>query len=377
MAKQGTDVEKVLPPGVNGSNIQIQDEGWATDLFTGQGLESLGNVALGALPFAAPVGLAAAGIGAVGGAAGAAGLEAAGLGGAAGLAPEAVGAIPANAAFTAGEVPGSMIPSWFGSVPGFGEPLGYAADFVGPTLEQAGLESFVGPTFSEAASPLADLGLGTAAAGGGYEATSGLGTLDLGDLGGGTGGLTDAGGAAAKESFLSKLGTGAMDSLTKNPLGIAAAGIGLGMNMLKKPSMGANADKLQAQAAQLGAQGQVLRDYLATGTLPPGLQAKLDQATQAAKARIIANHAKNGMNTDPAQNSALAQELNAVDINAVAAMADAQVKMLHEGINETGLSSQLYQALLKMDREDQHDLMNAIANFSAALGGASTIKKAA
>ena len=100
-------------------------------------------------------------------------------------------------------------------------------------------------------------------------------------------------------------------------------------------------------------------------------QAKLDQATQAAKARIISNHAKNGMPTDPSQNSALAQELNSVDMNAVGAMAQAQIDMMKTGLSETGLSTQLYEMLVKMDRQNNTDLMNAISSFASALGGGS------
>ena len=175
--------------------------------------------------------------------------------------------------------------------------------------------------------------------------------------------------AAGGDSFLSQLGTGAMRSITNNPLGTAAAAGGLGLNMLRGNPQDPNRQKLQQQADQLGAQGEQLKQYLTSGTLPPALKASLDQATAAARARIISNHAKSGMPTDPSQNSALAQELNGVEMNAVAAMASAQMDMLKTGLNETGLSTQLYEMLVKMDKSNNDDLMKSIANFASALGG--------
>jgi len=178
-----------------------------------------------------------------------------------------------------------------------------------------------------------------------------------------------AGGSGGEKSFLGDLWQGAKSSVTKNPLGIAAAGAGLGLNFLKGNAISEEQQKLKNQASQLGAQGQQLMSYLSSGTLPPALKAQLDQATAAAKARIVSNHAKSGMPTDPSQNSALAQELNAVDMNAVSAMADAQIKMMQTGLSETGLSTQLYEMLVKMDSAQNHELLNAIASFASALGG--------
>lgn len=177
--------------------------------------------------------------------------------------------------------------------------------------------------------------------------------------------------AKAAPSFFDNIVSGATSSVTKNPLGIGAAAAGLGMNLLRGNPTDPNQKMLQATATQLGAQGQVFQNYLATGTLPPAMQAQLSQATDAAKARIIANHASNGMPTDPSQNSALAQELSAVDMNAVAAMAKAQMDMLNTGLNETGLSTQLYETLVKMDKQNNTDLLNAISSFAGALGGGS------
>jgi hypothetical protein len=151
--------------------------------------------------------------------------------------------------------------------------------------------------------------------------------------------------------------------------GVAAAGAGLGMNLLNRGQMDPNQAMLAQQAAQLGQSGQVLESYLKTGKLPPALQAQLDQAVAAEKARIVSGYAAKGMPTDPNQNSALAQDLNNVQTNAIAAMANVQVEMMNTGLKETGLSSQLYQMLTQLDLQQNKDLMSAISSFAAALGG--------
>lgn len=268
---------------------------------------------------------------------------------------------------------------------GLGEAAG-GGGFLESLFGGGGLEGTLGES-------LLSGGEGAGYAGGGLQDLLGMGgggwdeagfaafnPTDVGSavqIGGGGGGTGTASGGSG--NFLSGMLSGAKDQIMKNPLGSAAAAVGLGSAF-----MGGGTDnsperqKLQSLAERLGPQGQQLMNYLSTGTLPPGLQAKLDQATSAAKARIISNHAKNGQSTDPSMNSALAQELNGVDINAVAAMAQSQIQMMETGLRETGLSSQLYEMLMKMDRQDNKDLMDSIAKFAAALGGSSgSMKKAA
>lgn len=174
---------------------------------------------------------------------------------------------------------------------------------------------------------------------------------------------------AAQPGFMDNLVTGATNSLTKNPLGIGLAGLGLGYNILQGQQTSPEMKALGANAAALNAQGQQLMSYLQNGTLPPGLQTAVDNATHAMKARIIANHAKNGQSTNPAQNSALAQELNQVDLNAVALIAQQGQQLLTTGMNATNMSTQLYGMLENLNRQSSQRTGQAIANFAAALSG--------
>lgn len=181
-------------------------------------------------------------------------------------------------------------------------------------------------------------------------------------------GASSAAGKAAPSMF-DKLTTGAIDSVTKNPLGIGIAGLGLGMNLLKGNQKPAGTDQLTGQANQLSAQGQQLQSYLASGTLPPGVQEGIDRAKVAARARIISNFASQGMSTNPAENSALATELNNLDLQAADQGSKIATQLLQTGINETGLSSQIYENLVKIDQTQMQQTGQAIANFAAALGG--------
>lgn len=285
---------------------------------------------------------------------------------------EAVGSAGAGIGEAFGSA-GSAIGSGFGELGG--GALGFAEPVAGEAAAGGAGSAFAG--VGGEAVPFQNIGgLGnpTGAALGGVSETASSGVNSLFQTGAGTAGATATGaGAAAKAApgMFESIVSGAGKSIANNPLGTAAAGVGLGMNLLRGNPTDPNQAKLQATANELGEQGKMFQNYLATGTLPPAMQAQLTQATEAAKARIISNHARNGMPTDPSQNSALAAELNAVDLNAVGAMAQAQMDMLKTGLNETGLSTQLYETLVKMDRQNNTDLMNAISSFASALGGGS------
>ena len=238
-----------------------------------------------------------------------------------------------------------------------------------------GLASDSGVAAIDAAVPLGD----TASA-----VTPGLSSTDLAGITTNYGVDTNVADLpASSPSFFQQLVQGATNSVTKNPLGILASGAGLGLSILRGNQTDPNQAALQneapglaAQGAALTASGQQLQTYLTNGTLPPGQQAAVTQAVQAAKARIIQNHASNGENTDPTQNSALAQELSAADQNGVvmAGQLEQQLfssgtQLLQTGLRETGLSEEIYETLVKMDQTNNNALMASIASMAAALGG--------
>jgi hypothetical protein len=294
-----------------------------------------------------------------------------------GLAPAGAGAVDLASTAAAGGTEGLGGLGSFGSFGG--EALGAApgADISSATFIMPSGEVLPGPF---------EAGAGAAAGGGGTSGAAGLaGGTDLAGLvggapGGGAGagagaaaGVTDplaaAGGGAGGGNFFGNFGSTALSSLTKNPLGIAAAGAGLGYNILKGQQQTDNQKALSGIAGQEMAQGQDLQKYLSSGTLPPGMQAQLDNAKKAAKAQIISGHAAKGLPTDPNANSALAQELAAVDTNSLELQGKLATNLLQAGINETNMSANLFQALIQMDTAQAKSMGQAIANFSTALAG--------
>jgi hypothetical protein len=159
------------------------------------------------------------------------------------------------------------------------------------------------------------------------------------------------------------------NQITKNPLGVLVGGGALAYNMLQGQKKLPEQNQLQGQANQLSAQGQQFMSYLQTGTLPAGLQAAVDRATQAAKAQIIANAARNGLSTDPTQNSALAQDLASADRNALIAVAQEGESLFKSGADEVQLSSQILDKLMQIDQQQTANMGKAIANFAGALSG--------
>ena len=277
-----------------------------------------------------------------------------------------------------------------------------------------GLGAGVGEIGTNAAGTGVDLaGLGSQALPAASTLTSGTG-LDLGTSGvGAEGGVTSvgptagtpatalgtaqfptAGGAAtsvAPAAAAAPAGAGPVDltsMLSKavgniNPLGAALGAAGLGYNIYQGQKQTASTQAIQnqganiaGQAAELAGQGKELTSHLESGTLPPNIQAQVDQNVQAAKAKIISNYASQGMNTDPNKNSSLRQELASVDNQAkvmsgqlAQQLAQSGTNLINAGTALTGLDNNLLTTLSNIDQTQTQKIGQAIANFAAALSG--------
>lgn len=185
------------------------------------------------------------------------------------------------------------------------------------------------------------------------------------------------------ESLLGKAGQGALDSLTKNPLGIALGAGGLGYSILQGEKQTANQKALAADASnatansnQLTQSGEALQQYLTSGQLPPQYQQQVDQAISSAKAQAISNAAAQGQSTDPTQNSTLATTLAGIDnqrsamiTNVATSLFSSGTSLVNAGQSAAGLSGQLYQALVQNDTTQAANAGKAIATLAAALNG--------
>jgi hypothetical protein len=146
---------------------------------------------------------------------------------------------------------------------------------------------------------------------------------------------------------------------------LLASGIGLLSSVKEGNKQPANYGTLEAQATQLGAQGNQLQGYLTSGTLPSGVQAGLDSAHQSAEATIKSQYASRGMSGSSAE----AQDLANLNATVVARGAQIATGLLQQGVSESEFASGIYEQLMNTSIQQDKDLSASIANFAGALGG--------
>lgn len=196
----------------------------------------------------------------------------------------------------------------------------------------------------------------------------------------GTGAAAPANSSSISE-MLSKAGSGALKSLTSNPLGIALGAGGLGYNIYSGMQQSANQKALSGSAAtaaanssKMEASGEALQQYLTNGTLPPAYQEQVDEAIKAAKTKAISNAAAQGLPTDPTQNTALATTLAGIDNSRASMQTQVASQLFQSGqglvnsaMGAAGLSGQLYQTLVSNETASAANTGKAIATLAAAL----------
>jgi hypothetical protein len=147
------------------------------------------------------------------------------------------------------------------------------------------------------------------------------------------------------------------------------------------------ASTAQSIAAPLINQGQTLTSYLSTGTLPPQFQSQVDATIAEQKAGIIQGYASRGQPTDPMKNSALQQELAAVENSKAELMTQLESQlasagqqmiqtansMLAQGLAATQLESEIPIQMSKLNEQLNKDMMSSISNFAAAMNGGRNI----
>ena len=239
------------------------------------------------------------------------------------------------------------------------------------------------------------------------DASGGFLTLDGSTSPVAAGDITNAP-AAGSQDWLTGLASKAGSAISANPLQSAAAGLGvagLGYNLVSgyQQKQAINrltaAENTQAATAQTEAnnafnaaqpelaQGQILQEYLSTGTLPQAIQSQVTQQTAAAKAQIIQGYASRGMSTDPNQNSGLAQDLANVDTQAQTLMGNLESQLntagtqmvqqanslLQSGVQATNIASQIPIAMQNLNIQLGAATSQAIASFAAALNSGNKV----
>lgn len=197
-------------------------------------------------------------------------------------------------------------------------------------------------------------------------------------------------------------------SPTGKLVGAGVSGLGLARNLLTAPNIQgssqlqqlatqlgqegaslvpANAGAAQSVAGQATAQAATLENYLNTGTLPPQIQASLDQATNSAIQNLKASYAAKGESADPNQNTQLAAGIASIQQNAVIQGGTLAASLYSQGVTLDQLASQIYgnlvsagtgatasavgaqQGIVANNTATNTGLNTSIANLSSALGG--------
>lgn len=215
-------------------------------------------------------------------------------------------------------------------------------------------------TAGDVTSTLADSGLlGGALNGGGAAGAGALGSA-------GAAGASAAAGAGAP-SALGGLSLGSIGSTLTSP-SVLLGGAGLGYNLLKGSGSGETQmaqNALEVEAMGLNKQGKQNASYLQNGTLPPGMQAQLDQAHQSAEATIRSQYAQRGQTGSSAE----AQDLANLSRTVVSQGASIATQLSQQGISEEEYASGLYGQLLNASLAQDKETSQAISSFSGALAG--------
>lgn len=298
---------------------------------------------------------------------GAAGLS---FGAAGGSGPLSFGGAPAGT--TTGVTAGSPLdagPTIGPSTPAAPAPAGpAAASFAPPSGISPALGTDPTAAISGAgASPLDTAAYPAGPVGAPGGGVPGIGAAADGSVSGGSAAASNSGGLS-----FDRLLQGAETSIGRNPVGLALATGGLGYNILQGQRQSGAVRALQDQATAQGATGAELASYLRSGTLPPGLQTSVDQASAGARARIIASYAAQGLGSDPTHNSALAQDLAAVDERTSAMIAQIGQQLLTSGASYSQMSDQLLGQLAQIDQTQTSNIGRSIASMAAALNTGST-----
>ena len=169
-------------------------------------------------------------------------------------------------------------------------------------------------------------------------------------------GATDAGG----DGLL-----GGVKSFMKDYGSLALGGAGLAYNMLKGNEPVPYSAQLESQAAQLQAQGAQLQGYLTSGTLPPGMDAALQSAHNAAAAAIRSRYANMGMSGSSAEMN----DLSNLAYTTVSQGANIASQLMQTGVNEQQFAAGLYQNLMRTSMAQDTAMSNSIAGFTNAMAG--------
>lgn len=189
------------------------------------------------------------------------------------------------------------------------------------------------------------------------------GTADLGNLG-------DTSGVGALFGNNSGLLAG---------LGAAGAGLGAGLLLGKgndvpfQGELQGIAGTAGGEASTLFGEGQSLLQPLISGKLPPGAQASVDLATNAAKTASASRYASLGLTGSTMAGDAAAnldQQKAAMEFQIAQDMAKTGLSASAQSVQLLGLQEQAYSGLMQAQMKQDSSMMSTIGSFASSIGGA-------
>ena len=156
-----------------------------------------------------------------------------------------------------------------------------------------------------------------------------------------------------------------LSTLTSNPALLLGGGV-LAMDAIRQSQPLPEEAQLNKIGAQEAATGKQLSSYLASGTLPPGAQESVNLATNAAKAQVRATAAKLGLSGSTWE----ADRMGQIDQQAAAQSEQIATQLLQQGANFTGLSTSVFENLMRSTLSEDQAFQSALSQFAGGLAGA-------
>ena len=165
---------------------------------------------------------------------------------------------------------------------------------------------------------------------------------------------------AFKDPSVSSIGTA-----LGNNANILTSLAGLGTDAVKGMQTPKGQSQLLHDANSLDTLAKQNESYLGAGTLPPGAQASINQATQSAIAAIKSKYASMGM----AGSSAEQEEIAATQTKAQTDGINIAMNLMQQGASEAGMASGIYEQIMSNSMKNDQQFSSAFTNLASATGG--------
>ncbi len=192
------------------------------------------------------------------------------------------------------------------------------------------------------------------------------GTTPTGDNSFSASGFTPIAGQA---SDMSGVGGGGFASdimglIQKNPGALLSGGL-LASQLFRGNEQYPAEKTLNTLGTNTGTQGAALSGYIQSGTLPPGAQQAVTQATEGSKATLRSRFAQMGLSGSTME----AEALSNVDRQAAAQTFQFADQLLARGADFTQISQQIQGELLKSQAATDQEFQKSLMAFAGGLGG--------